>query len=511
MVFLRRCDSRYATKARSRRQPLSLLRPALFAVAIASWGPLGLGQTWPPSGAEGPLLHSPETGYPEGLSPWRPPAAERPPVEPRSTAWPPATPPRVAELPQSVEPRPAGPPVLDSQPAQLSSPLEPPLPRAVSAAPLPFASEHWTRNYQASLTLAPQDYDALGQVNSWGDWYRVDGQARSYYVNDQRIEFTGEEETFGVSGIVAGVLRRPYGDWEVGLESELYLNQPYDRNMLLDSAERRSYGGNFAVQTLEISQLLLSARSGDWLFAMGKMVTPFGRTYFPVYLNDRRDAPFIRTESILWRETGALVQYNPCPLVLTAAVVNGSQDRDTNSSKGIIARIGLDGENYAVGASVKWQDGIGSEIQKEYNNHVGLDAMLRSGAWTLSGEAIYDQYGFHSPDFNPNDITWYHSLYYRDQNFAEKRPITGLGYYVNLGYEAEHWTGILNYGEFYPEHIGDPLQDVVTRRGIVKYIYHFNRMCDMFSTVMLENNVPDAQAGRTRKGQFVLGGFQLNF
>ena len=86
-----------------------------------------------------------------------------------------------------------------------------------------------------------------------------------------------------------------------------------------------------------------------------------------------------------------------------------------------------------------------------------------------------------------------------------------MGYYANLGYEAEHWTGMLNYGEFYPEHIGDPLHDVVTRRGIVKFIYHFNPMCDLFSTVMLENNLPDAQGDRTRKGQFVLGGFQINF
>ena len=332
-----------------------LLRLALFAVAMAWFGRLGLGQTWPSSGAEGLLLNSPENAYPDGAPPWRvAPSEWLPPVEPRSAAWPPSTTSRVAEFQRPVEPLPTDPPRIAPQFTGRSPPTDPSISRPVPAAAFPLVPEHWTRNYQASLTLATQDYDALGQSASWGDWYRVECLARGYYVNDQRIEWTGQEETFGVASIVAGVLRRPYGEWEVGLESELYLNQPYDRNLLVDSAERRSYRGNFEVQTLEISQLLLSVRSGDWLFAMGKIVTPFGRTYFPVYLNDRRDAPFIRTEAILWRETGALVQYNPSPLVLTAAVVNGSQDQDTNSSKGIISRIGLEEENYAVGASVKW-------------------------------------------------------------------------------------------------------------------------------------------------------------
>ncbi|MCY2991914.1 MAG: hypothetical protein NTY19_29155 [Planctomycetota bacterium] len=496
----------------SRRGVLQLLQLTLFAVAMSWLGQLGLGQTWSPSKPEGPLLDSPKNAYPDGAPPWRvAPSEWSPPVESQTAAGRSSTTSRVAEFPRPVNPQPTDPPRIGSQLAGLSPPTDPSSSCPVSAAAFPLVPERWTRNYQASLTLATQDYDPLGQSTSWGDWYRLECLARGYYVNDQRIAWTGQEETFGVAGIVAGILRRPYGEWEVGLESELYLNQPYDRNLLVDTPQRRSYRGNFEVQTLEISQLLLSARSGDWLFAMGKMVTPFGRTYFPVYLNDRRDAPFIRTESILWRETGALVQYNPSPLVLTAAVVNGSQDQDTNSSKGIISRIGLEGENYAVGASVKWQDGIGSEGQKQYNNHVGVDALVRRGAWILSGEAIYDQYGFHRPGFSPIDITWYHSIYYRDQNFAVKQPLTGVGYYVNLGYEAEYWTGMLNYGEFYPEHIGDPHHDAVTRRGIVKFIYHFNPMCDLFSTVMLENNLPDAQGDRTRKGQFVLGGFQIKF
>jgi hypothetical protein len=384
-------------------------------------------------------------------------------------------------------------------------------PASAAASSFPVAPERWTRNYQASLTLSPQDYDSLGEYAPWGDWYRAECLARGHYVNDQRIEFTGQEATCGVEGVLAAVLRRECSDWKVGVEAELYLNQAFDRNMLVDTPERRSYAGNFDIDTFQISQLLLSARNGDWVLGIGKMVTPFGRTYFPVYLNDHRDAPFIRTESIRWRETGVLVQYDPSILVFTAALTNGCDDMDTNSSKALVSRIGIDGESFALGASVKWQDGIGSEIQKEYNNHLGLDGMYRFGPWILSGEVIYDQYGFHRPGFSCNDITWYHSLYYRDQNVAMKKPITGVGYYANLGFQAERWSGMLNYGEFYPEEIGDPLHDVTTRRGIAKLVYHFNPMCDVFSVVMLENDLPNAQEGRTRNGQFVLTGFQASF
>ena len=49
-------------------------------------------------------------------------------------------------------------------------------------------------------------------------------------------------------------------------------------------------------------------RGGPLTAAFGKMETPFGRTYFPLLTNAWLDAPFLRTEAILWRaqESGAL-------------------------------------------------------------------------------------------------------------------------------------------------------------------------------------------------------------
>lgn len=337
-------------------------------------------------------------------------------------------------------------------------------------------------------------------------WFSALG--RGYYSNDQRIEFTGQESTFGVEGILAGSVARECLGWTAGLTAELYLNQPFDRNILVDNPVRRSFRGNFEIDPLEISQLYVSLRQGDALFALGKMVTPFGRTYFPLYKNDRSDAPFIRTESILWRETGLLLQYEPGSFVFTAALVNGGLDLDTNSSKGGISRVGLRGESFAAGISAKYQDGIGSEGQKEYNRHLGVDAMFLRGPWILSTEAIYDEYGFRRP-FDPLDITWQRSIYNRDLFLAPGRPLQGLGYYADVGYHGEAWLAMLNYGEFYPRPVGDAIHDRVTRRGIVKLIRHWNDNLDSYGMVMVENDMPTNQIGRRSSGVNVLFGLQF--
>jgi hypothetical protein len=299
------------------------------------------------------------------------------------------------------------------------------------------------------------------------------------------------------------------GDFEFGVVGELFVNQVFDRNILVDTPERASYAGNFDVEPLEISQALLTGRRGDVMVGMGKMVTPFGRTYFPLYRNDLSDAPFIRTEAILWRETGLLVQYDPGPWVFTAALTNGGDERDTNSSKALVARVGIDLADFACGASVKTQDGIGSEGQKVFNNHVGVDAMVRWGPLVISGEAIYDEYGLRRPGFDQEDIFWGRSIYHRDLNLAYHEPIHGVGYYVNALYQAPGWTGVLNYGEFYPQQIGDPIHDETTRRGFAKFILHLSTRMDVYTMFLLENTVRNAQAGRDRQGWNVLAGFQF--
>jgi hypothetical protein len=201
------------------------------------------------------------------------------------------------------------------------------------------------------------------------------------------------------------------------------------------------------------------------------------------------------------------MQWDPGIWVLNAAVTNGGFQQDTNSSKALVARVGVDQPGYALGASVKYQDGIGSEGQKMYNNHAGVDGMIRRGPWTLSGEAIYDEYGRRRSG-SLQDITWGRSLYYRDFNHGRK-PITGVGYYVNLSYELPSWSLALNYGEFYPEQIGRAQHDATTRRGLIKVSHHWTPHFESYAVALIENDLPNAFDFSTRRGIYILFGSQF--
>ena len=340
--------------------------------------------------------------------------------------------------------------------------------------------------------------------------YHLGGKARAYYLNDQRIEFTGLEETFAVEGVLDGGIHQEIGDWLVQVEGELFFTQPYDRNVLVDNPVRASFAHNFEIDIVTISQLYLAARRGDWYFAAGRFVTPFGRFYFTNYRNNFDDSPFIRSEVIHFRETGVLAQWDPGIWTLAAALTNGGPNQDANSSKALVSRVGIDTDWFACGASVKVQDGIGSDGQKQYNEHFGLDAMLRRGPWTLSGEVILDHYGFRRPGFDPDDITWGRSIYFRDLNKAVLEPISGVGYYLNLGYEGPAWSLAANYGEFHPEELGVREHDTATRRGIFKASRHWTAHLETYGAVMIENTLEDAFAGRDRRGIYVLAGCQFS-
>ena len=330
-------------------------------------------------------------------------------------------------------------------------------------------------------------------------------------MNDQRIEWTGVESTLGAEGSLAPSLRRQYGDWELLAYGDFYFNQPFDRNILLDTAERRSYRANFEVEPFEISNLYLSATHGDFTITLGKFETPFGRYYFPLMSNPRFDAPFLRTEAIDWRETGLLAHYQRGLLVADVAVTNGTEHLDTNSSKALVARLGIEGSNFAAGCSVKTQDGIGSEWQKVYESHVGADAMLRFGRWTLSGEVIYDEYGFRRPGYGQNSIFWGRSIYNRDIHNPSGQPLSSVAYYVDLGFQGERWYWGFNYGVNDPVAVGNALHDQTIHRGIVKTVYSLAPGFDALAVLLLENGGFPAQANRDRSGELVYVGMQATF
>ena len=371
---------------------------------------------------------------------------------------------------------------------------------------LPCTDLWWFQSNELGYQGTPHTF-AGGENWSAVVW----GNARGFWSNDLRYEFTGQESFIGVeAATLASVVYREDG-WTSAATGEFYLNQPFDDNLLVDYPLRDSFSHNFDVDTFEISQLFITANRNNWFVDLGKFVTPFGRYWAPTVTNSRTDAPFIRTESVLFRETGLQLRFQPNQWRLAAAITNGGSDRDTNSSKAFVARVGFDVGTMAGGVSVKTQDGIGSESQKEFNDHAGVDFMLRKGRLTLSTEWIYDEYGMRRPGFNLDDINWGRSLYNRQLNGGLNHPLSGWGWYGNAVWQGDRATVVMQYGEFHPNKIGDHIHDQTTRRISSKYIRRISDHLDWYVSGIFENRVANAQDGRNRKGTFLLVGVQFNF
>lgn len=353
-------------------------------------------------------------------------------------------------------------------------------------------------NFQQSLTISPANEIELG--------YELIG--RSYYSNDRRIRFTGLEATFGVEGIARAFARKSEDNFTWLAFTELFLNQPFDRNILTDYAARESFSHNFDIETFQISQLFAEIRQGTWSLKAGKFETPFGR-YRPLLLtNNFSDAPFIRTEAIGFRETGLAINYQNRLLTADVALVNGTSDRDTNSSKALISRLGLTMQEFELGGSVKVQDGNGSEGQKEFDNQYGVDFSWSRGRWRISGEVIYDEHGVRRPGLALDEITWGRSLYNRQLNIGLNEPIIGWGYYVASDYQGDRWQSSFSLGEYHPEQIGDAVHDQVVRRLIGKLVYRMSSQISCYGSFIRETDL-NVTGEIPRTGIYYFGGLQI--
>lgn len=338
--------------------------------------------------------------------------------------------------------------------------------------------------------------------------YQVQGLVRAYYLNDQRIQWSGMETTFATEAIINPVIEKGFTWGKTKIEGEFKLNQPYGKNILKDENTDK-YRANFETEFFGVSQLYLQIQKDNFSVKIGKSKTPFGKVYFPVFTNSYLDAPFIRTDAILWRETGLFFNYKQGLLVCDLAVVNGEENKDTNSGKAIIGRIGIEDKNWAAGISVKTQDGIGSETQKTFKNHAGIDFMLHFSHFTLSSEIIYDEYGFRQ-DYQ-DDVFWPQGFYYRNTFYKDKTPITGIGGYLDLTYQKENWLINLNYGEYHPKKIGKPYHDDPIKRGIIKTAYSITQELQPFIVVLMENNRKTEEWKSEASGVVVILGLQYKF
>jgi hypothetical protein len=135
--------------------------------------------------------------------------------------------------------------------------------------------------------------------------------------------------------------------------------------------------------------------------------------------------------------------------------------------------------------------------------------MCRWGNWTLSTEGIYDQYGFRRPGFDPDDIFWARSIYFRDLSRGVTKPLTGLGYYVNLLYSGDRWRLMANYGDFFNlQQLGIPAHDVPVHRLLMKASYRFSPKLEAYGIWLQENSVPLPFDNLVRKGFEIVVGWQ---
>lgn len=330
---------------------------------------------------------------------------------------------------------------------------------------------------------------------------------RGYYFSDQRL-INGQETTFaGEAGITTNYLEKlPWGD--VIAHGEVLLTQDNGKNVI--EAENNGSFTAYETKTFDISELFVGISGTSSTVKVGKTRSPFGRYYFPVFSNSRFDAPFIRTEAIIWRETGVFYSFVKTHFSLDIALTNGEKEQDMNSSKAGIARIGTGGRNWAFGVSAKQQDGTGSEHLKVYKNHLGADFMLRAGTSVIiSGEFIYDEYGARQSFLR--GVTGRTSLYYRDV-YLTGDAITGIGGYLDVSYIKAKWLLNANYGEFHPEDIGIIYHDKPIRRGLLKAAYNITSRLRAFAVELKEANRPaDPRRGKVVEHNAVMAGLQFYF
>ena len=200
---------------------------------------------------------------------------------------------------------------------------------------------------------------------------------RAYAINDQRIYWSGLEFSFGAEASIRALIEKRFKGGFVFVENEFFITQPFGENILVDE-NREDYLANFQIDTFSISKLNIGIQIGNFSCRLGKVLSPFGRTHFYSFSNNLNfGSPFIRSEAILWRETGIFLHYKLAFLSFDIAAVNGEENRDTNSGKAGIFRLGAEGKNWAIGVSHKVHDGFGSEWQKIYKGHTGFDFFIK--------------------------------------------------------------------------------------------------------------------------------------
>lgn len=411
------------------------------------------------------------------------------------------------QLPKSLDVLKAEPLPSPPSPESLEGSANAPVPGgALTPAPVyrPLYLDLQTINYSIPGAGALFGHADLVR-GKWADGYmfqhrvgpdsaiQVDGAFRGYFRDDQRLKWSGVESTFGGEGVLRPSFVSRTGDWIVSTQGEFFLNMPYGTSFLSDK-DRDLYRTNFDVEPFQVFQMFVEARYDDMSVRLGRSRTPFGRYQSPMFTNSMHDAPFIRTEVIGFVETGMFFRYAPDPFVIDFAIVNGEPNLDTNSSKAVVTRWGVEEQTWTAGISAKIQDGIGSEYLKRYNNAFGIDGSVSLGSFLIYGEAVMDQHGFlrdaeNHASYDPKKLG-IRSLYGRDVFKGDDKPINGRGAYLGVSYRADDWLVDLSCGRYTPEEIGNTVHDQPTNRMLLKTTYMAAKNLELYLILLAENKRP---------------------
>jgi len=407
----------------------------------------------------------------------------------------------------------ADPQQKSSSPFQQAQNLES-LPPAVPDQPS-VPAEQPTPSLDATATPnnRPPELKVIAFPIDESTFFQIEGVMRGYFRDDQRILWSGLEQTFGAEGILRPLLMSVQGQWAISAEGEFYLNEPYGSSILSDST-RNLYKANFDVQTFEIFQLYAQLQRGDFLIRLGRSRTPFGQYDSPMFSNALIDAPFLRTNVIGFVNTGLFFRYQPQGWSVDVAVVNDQADLATNSSKGLVSRLGIDRPNWTFGASATIRDGVSSDQQKQFNNVFGFDGSAHFGQFTAYGEATYDQHGFvHNFAMLGDPLgLGVRDLYGRDVFKGDNQPIWGLGFYTGLRYRKDRLMIDGCYCFYYPEQIGIPYHDAPIHQGVLKAAYSITPHFQIFSFGIVENYRPKENSTIQKYNPYAFqNGLQLVF
>ncbi len=86
---------------------------------------------------------------------------------------------------------------------------------------------------------------------------------RAHMLNDQRIQWSGLETTFGVESVLSANIQKKLKKGTLGVTAQLFINQPFNKNILADDS-RQKYLQNFEIDTVELKQLYIQYSRGNF-------------------------------------------------------------------------------------------------------------------------------------------------------------------------------------------------------------------------------------------------------